>query len=143
MDYQALLLQNKLLKPANIIEKFWKSDKHDPNEEIPNTLHDEAIASNPQIYKSGTEEILHMNSIDRLMRGNVNPDTALKQRIELEKKDMLNQILKESIDFFENGISGATGGVSTGAPIAPIASTSLTYKIENAYKLKKAKRNKK
>jgi len=143
MDYQTLLLQNKLLKPANIVNKFWKSNKEDPNKEISNTVHDDAIALNPQIYKPGTEEILHMNSIDKLMRGNVTPDTALKQKIELKKKDMLNQILKESFEFSENGVvAGVSTGVSTGSPIAPISSTNLTYKIENAYKLKQLKRKK-
>jgi len=136
------LMLNRMIKGPSETLKFWKEAKQDPNN-IGQIIHDEAIAENPHIVKPGSEEILHTDSITRLMRGNVNPDAALKEKLNLEKKAMLGPILKES-EMIENGIvAGVTTGVSTGTPIAPISSPSkskIAIKIENAYRLHKRKK---
>ena len=136
------LMLNRMIKGPSETLKFWKEAKQDPND-IGQVLHDEALAENPHIVKPGSEEILHTDSITRLMRGNVNPDAALKEKLNLEKNAMLDPVLKES-EMIENGIvAGATTGVSTGTPIAPISPPSkskIAIKIENAYKLRKKKK---
>ena len=144
MDYQSLLLQNKMIQPASSVLSSWKENKQDPNSQIGQTIHDEKLAENPNIFKPGSENIFHMNSLDKAMRGNVDVDTALKEKINLEKNSMLHAVLSES-DLIENMSSGATG-----APIAPVNQISYTSKssqtkrkkkkitdiIENAYRRK-------
>ena len=142
MDYQSLLLQNKMIQPASSVLSSWKENRQDPNSQISQTIYDEKLAENPNIFKPGSENIFHMNSLDKAMRGNVDVDTALKEKINLEKNSMLHVVLSES-DLIEN--------MSSGAPIAPVNQVSYTSKsnqskrkkkkltdiIENAYRRKR------
>ena len=130
----SLMLNHHIQNPENSL-KSWKQSKKDPNNNA-YIFHDEALAENPNVAKQGSEANLHMDSTTKLMRGkNFKSDDILKQKIDLEKKGMLNQVIKEN-EIIE--MSGAVGG----APIAPIASSpapikspkkNLNNKIEKSY----------
>jgi len=133
------LMLNRMIKGPTETLNSWKEMKQDPNN-IGSIMHDEAVAENPHVIKPGSEEILHTDSITKLMRGkNIDPDAALKEKLNLEKNAMLGPILKES-EVIENGIAaGVSTGVSTGTPIAPMSpsKSKIVPKIENAYKMNK------
>jgi len=130
---QDKLYQNSQIKgPTEVIQIFNKYKK-DPNKEIAEEKHNEAIASNKYIYKPGTEEILHKDALKKALQNDqeITPDTAIKEKLKLKKEGIYREVLRESMS------------VTGGSPIAPIASTPLNVKITSAYFNHKNKKNKK
>jgi len=133
---QDKLYQNSQIKGPNEVIQTFNKYKKDPNKEIAEEKHKEAIAGNKYVYKPGTEEILHKDALKKALQNDqeITPDTAIKEKLKLKKEGIYREVLRESMS------------VTGGSPIAPIASTPLNIKITNAYfdyKNHKNKRNKK
>jgi len=142
------LLLNKSIKGPGETLKSWNETKTDPNKEISNIMHDEEIAKNSNVSKSRDYDILHQDSLTKMMQGKVSADDALKRKLELEKSGMLKAVMNENEEINEMGGAFAGGGMATtGTPIAPMNSTpyhkpkkkkTLSETIEKAYNKKRS-----
>ena len=124
MDKRNALLLNKSIKGPGETLKSWNETKTDPNSEIGQIMNDEAIAGNPYVSKAKDYTLLHQNSIDKMMQGNITPDTVLKKKIEMEKSGLLKKLMAENTfetTLMEMG-AFAGGGMSSsgGSPVAPM-----------------------
>jgi len=140
-NQQQVLMLNKMLQTPNEELSSKQKTGQSIGDQLGQTIHDEAIANNKDIFKPGSESIYHTDALSKSMRKmagkqNMSADDLLKQKIALKKSGLYSQLLKE------DG-SGGSGSVGS-APIAPMVSntmiknkTFLTSKA--ASKIKKAK----
>jgi len=143
-----LLLNKSISDPSKTIQS-WNQSKSDPNN-TGQLMHDEAVASDPHIIKPGSENILHTDSLTKMMRGNVSQDAALQTKLNLEKNGMLSSVIKESYDISydisHSNLHNIVENMGGAAPIAPMNSTpypstsvskknkkSLSFQITDAY----------
>jgi hypothetical protein len=142
MDRQrlALMLNKQMKGPQETLQQMAQTGV-DPNNELGEELHNEAVADNPKIEKNS--ESLHADALTKAMRPKTfTGDTLYKMKMDLKAKGIdPEQLMHEnSEEMSETSGTMVSSGAGAG-PVAPMGG--LGTKITNSYHLLKTKKKKK